>query len=115
MGEPERGRAASARRSFLHDAQGSAKYEKNSQSLVVTLPVKASAMPLPARRAVPEAAEGEDEAVKEAIKPAAKEGKKEKVSPPKPKAAAKSKIPTKEERRELLAADDRARSSPVLV
>ena len=48
----------------VDDAAGSAKYEKNSQSLVVTLPVKASAIKLPPRRSVHESRGDEEEKFK---------------------------------------------------
>lgn len=38
----------------VNDSAGSAKYEKNSQCLVVTLPVKANIVALPARKSAPE-------------------------------------------------------------
>lgn len=38
----------------VNDSAGSAKYEKNSQCLVVTLPVKANILALPARKSEPE-------------------------------------------------------------
>ncbi len=78
----------------VDDTAGSAKYEKNSQSLIVTLPVKASAMPLPTRRSAPEASHGSNktekvaEPEKEREASQAAKDKKKKLSPSKGKAKA---------------------------
>ena len=69
----------------VDDTEGTAKYEKNSQSLVVTLPVKASTVALPPRTVAPSVATkgGSASEVGNDKKSAKSSPKKEQASPPK--------------------------------